>query len=146
MAEENDSRSLTKEQKEQVEQKLREIRRGIRVTKITATRSIKGPRGDSFVGFSATWQSVQDDYSGPGADVMPDAEQEASYAEQGLPLSDAKLARYMLSMEADLAALESAVANGGITADFYEKSVKAVKTNYNALVLKALKVKPDEHT
>ena len=141
MAEEQLPKSLSREQ---AEQKLLEIRKGIRITKIVATRSIKGPRGDTFVGFSAAHQSIQDDFSGPGADVMATPEDESSYAEQGLSLGDAKLARYMLSMEVDLAALESAIANGGITAEFYEKSVIAIKTNYNALVFKAMKVKADD--
>ena len=130
--------------REEAEKKLRRIRKGIRVTKITATRSIKGPRGDTFIGFSAAWQSIQDDFSGPGADVMPEPEDEAAYAEQGLSLSDAKLARYMLSMEVDLAALESALANHTIGLEFYEKSVVSVKQNYNALVHKAMRVKLDE--
>lgn len=140
-----DKEQLTKSMtREEAEKKLRWIRRGIRITKTVATRSIKGPRGDTFVGFSAAWQSVQDDVSGPGGDLMPTAEDEAAFAEQGLSLSDAKLARYMLSMEVDLAALESALANHTIASDFYEKSVASVKQNYNALVHKAMRVKLDE--
>ena len=77
--------------KEELRERLRHIRQGIRITKITCTRSVKGRTGDSFVGFSAAWQSVQDDHSGPGADVMADRVDDRVYAEQGLTLKDAKL-------------------------------------------------------
>jgi hypothetical protein len=129
---------------EAVKQDLIRIRKGIRITKITATRSIKSSQGDTFVGFSATWQSIQDDYSGPGADVMAEPEEEASYAEQGMPIKDAKIARHMLAAEADMAALQSARANNSISQDYYEDAMRAVKSNYDMLVLKAMKVSPND--
>jgi len=127
-----------------VKERLRRIRKGLRITKITCTRSVKGRNGDSFVGFSGAWQSVQDDHSGPGADVMADREDDQTYAAQGLTLKDAKLARYMLSMECDLAALESALANNSISPNFFKDSVRGVRNNYNILVMRELGVSPDD--
>jgi hypothetical protein len=130
--------------KAEIETRLRKIRRGIRITKIACTRSVKGRNGDSFVGFSAAYQSVQDDHSGPGADVMNGATDDKVYADQGLTIKDAKLARYMISMECDLAALESALANGGISPGYFEDAVRGVRNNYNQLVLREMGVVPND--
>ena len=140
----SDASAPTRPSKEEIQAKLREIRKGIRITKITCTRSVKGRNGDSFVGFSAAWQSVQDDVSGPGADVNADVQDDAVYAWQGMTLKDAKLARYMLSMETDIAALESAVANGSITPNYFADAVRGVKNNYNELVLRTMGVISDD--
>jgi len=135
MADPNDTtRPLTPE----VIARVRNIRKGLRITKITCTRSVKGRNGDSFVGFSAAWQSVQDDVSGPGADVQASPEDDAAYAEQGMTLKDAKLARYILSMECDVAALESAASNGSITPGYFADAVKGVKNNYKQLILREI--------
>lgn len=126
------------EKRAALQERLRKIRGNIRITKISCTRSVKGRGGDSFVGFSAAFQSVQDDHGGMGADVMPDASEDAEMAEQGISLADAKIARLMLSLEVDLAALESAAANGSIDSDRFRDSVAGVKNNYNRLVMRAL--------
>ncbi len=130
--------------REEIENHLRKIKRGIRITKITTTRSVKGRNGDSFVAYSAAWKSVQNDYGGPGADVMSEESEDHVYAEQGLTMKDAKLARYMLAMDCDIAALESAVANGSITTDYYADAVRGVKKNYDLLVLREMGVDPND--
>jgi hypothetical protein len=127
----------------EIKERLRRIRDGLRITKITCTRSVKGRNGDSFVGFSAAWQSVQDDQGGMGADVGAEPEDDVVYASQGIRLQDAKIARYMLSMECDVAALESAAANGSISPQMFQDSVRGVKENYNRLVLREMGVKTD---
>lgn len=124
--------------KAEIEERLRRIRKGLRITKITCTRSIKGRNGDTFVGFSAAWQSVQDDHGGPGADVMATATDDQVYAAQGMPLKDAKIARQMLAMECDLAALESALANGTISPNYFKDAARGVKNNYNQIVLREM--------
>jgi len=139
-----DEKTKTGPTSEEIKSHLRKIRKGIRITKITTTRSVKGRGGDSFVGFSAAWQSVQDDHSGPGADVMADTEDDQVYASQGLSLKDAKLARYMLSMECDIAALESALANGSIAPDYFKDAVRGVKSNYDMLVLREMGATPND--
>jgi len=130
--------------REEIKEKLRNIKRGMRITKVTYTRSVKGRNGDSFVGFSAAWKSSQDDHGGPGADLIPEGADEAAYFERGLSMKDAKLARYMLAMEVDIAALESAVANNSITTDYYADAVRGVKKNYDLLVLREMGVDPND--
>lgn len=124
--------------KEQVVETLKRIRAGIRITKITTTRSVKTSRGDSFVGFSAAWQSVQDDHGGAGADLVPSEQDEKTFASQGLTIKDAKIARHMLAMECDIAALESAVANGSISSEYFRDAAAGIRNNYNRLVLSEL--------
>jgi len=139
-----DQKSKTPPSPDEIKEHLRKIKRGIRITKITTTRSVKGRNGDSFVAFSAAWQSVQDDHGGPGADVMSTLEEDAVYASQGLTIKDAKLARYMLALETDLAALESALANGSISPNYFKDAVRGVRSNYDMLVLREMGVDPNE--
>ena len=47
----------TASQQDLVRKKLTSIKNRIRVTKVTATRSVKSPRGDHFVGFSAQYDT-----------------------------------------------------------------------------------------
>lgn len=123
--------------------RMRQIRAGIRITKITCTRSVKGRNGDSFVAWSAAWQSVQDDQGGPGADVMATQEDDRVYADQGLSIKDARAARRMLAMEVDLAALESAAINGGISSSYYQDSVMAVRKGYTQAISNELGITED---
>ena len=127
--------------KTEIKERLRKIREGLKITKITATRSVKGPNGDSFVGFSAVYQSVQNDYGGAGADVLETPEDRQAYIEQGISLQEAKVARYMLAMECDIAALESAAANGSISAQRFQDSISGVKESYTRLILREMGVK-----
>lgn len=121
-----------------IKTQLKAIRDKIRVTKVVATRSVKGRGGDSFVGFSAGWQSIQDDYGGPGADSMASGTEDAEFANQGMTLKEARVAHYMIAMTADVAALESAHANGGISDKYFTDSVTAVKNNYGRLIQKVM--------
>lgn len=139
----SDQASKTPPTEEEITRHLRRIKKGLKITKITCTRSVKGRNGDSFVGFSAAWQSVQDDVSGPGADVMSSETDDQVYAGQGLSLKDAKLARYMLASEADLGALESALANGSISVSYFKDAVSGVRKAYNTLVMREMGVSPD---
>jgi hypothetical protein len=122
---------------------LRAIRDKIRITKVVATRSIKGQRGDSFAGFSAGWQSIQNDYGGAGADAMPDAQEDAENASQGMTLKEARVAHYMVAMTADIAALESAACNGSISDSYFNDTAAAVKNNYGRLIQKVMGTSSD---
>jgi hypothetical protein len=117
---------------------LRAIRDKIRVTKVVATRSVKGRNGDSFAGFSAGWQSIQDDYGGPGADAMAEPAEDAAYAAQGMTLKEARVAHYMIAMTADVAALESAHANGSISGKYFADATAGVKNQYGRMIQKVL--------
>jgi hypothetical protein len=130
--------------REEIRARIKRVKSGIRITKITCTRSIKSRNGDSFCGFSAAWQSVQDDHGGMGADAHSEQGEDAAAAAQGLSLTDAKLARLLLSMECDIAALESAMANGGISPNYFTDSVKTVRSNYYQLIQQAMGVTPND--
>lgn len=130
----NDTKRPTKDE---VLAKIREIRRSLRVTKITCTRTVKTRNGDSFVGFSASY--FHDD----GEDDSGGAEETTTL--RGLTLADAKLARYSLSMECDVAALESAMVNGGISTDYFRDAVRSVRNNYNQLILREMGVITDDN-
>lgn len=136
---------LVRPSKEEVLARLKRVKSGIRITKITCTRSIKSRNGDSFCGFSASWQSVQEDYGGPGSDTHADGHEDVNYASQGLKLSDARLARLLLAMECDLAALESAMANGGISLEQFKASTRTVRSNYYQLIQREMGLTPDEN-
>lgn len=117
---------------------LKAIRDKIRVTKVVATRSVKGRTGDSFAGFSAGWQSVQDDFGGPGADAMATDEDDLAQASNGMTLKEAKAAYYIVAMTADIAALESAACNGSVSDAYFQETSKKIRANYSRLIQKVL--------
>ena len=51
----------SKEKIQQVREFITSVKNKLTITKVIATRSVKGPGGDSFVGFAAEWDSLQDD-------------------------------------------------------------------------------------
>jgi hypothetical protein len=116
---------------------LVKVKRHLRITKITCTRSIKGRGGDSYVGFSAAWDSIQDDTGGATDAQNPtlsDAEQ-ASASSQGLSLKESRLAALVVGMQADLAAHDNAMAGGNLPQDQRDQAVRAIKHNYSQLML-----------
>jgi hypothetical protein len=115
---------------------LRRVQSGIRITKVVATRSIKGKGGDAFAGFAAAWDTVQDDAGGPGADMdlmVYNTETVAS----GMTLGEARVAHYLVAMHADIAAHEAAMASGTISPGRCSGAIKALKTNYAKLIRQA---------
>jgi hypothetical protein len=121
----------------EVKSLIRNIKQKIRITKVVSTRSVKTGRGDFFAGFSAAWNSVQDDVSGPGADMDLSVETE-EVVSSGMTLMEAKIAHYLISLQADTAAYESAFANGAISQSELVDAVSAVKNNYSRLIQTAL--------
>lgn len=122
---------------DEMKQIIGNIKQGLRVTKVVATRSVKTGRGDFFAGVSAGWKTVQDDAGGPGADMeltMTDAEQ----VQQGMTLKEARIARYIVAMEADIGAYEAAYANGAISQSKKNEAIKVVKNNYGLLIREVL--------
>lgn len=116
---------------------IAKVKANVRVTKVVATRSVKTKRGDFFAGFAAAWNTVQDDGSGPGADldlVMTTAE----IAVSGMTLQEAKVAHNIVAMQADIAAYEAARANGALSEAEFRDAVKAVKNNYGRIIQEAL--------
>lgn len=117
---------------------LKRVKSNIRVTKVVATRSVKGKFGDYFAGFASGWDSVQDEPAGIGKDMEMLVSDDA-VATNGMTLQEARVAHYLIAMHADIAAHESAMASGGISPQSCSDSVKAIKSNYNKLIQKYLK-------
>lgn len=103
----------------------------IRITKVVCTRSVKGQRGDSYVGFSAAWDTTQDD-SGGGADLI--SAQGDGDRPSGLTLGDARIATMILGMQVDISAHAQALAGGNINQFQYEEACKAISDNYTKLI------------
>lgn len=116
---------------------IQRVKSRIRVTKVTATRSVKGRNGDTFAGFSASWDTVQDDVSGPGADSDLTVET-SEVAANGMTMAEAKVAHYLCAMQADISAHEAAMASGGIGAARCQDTIKGLKTNYARLIRAAI--------
>lgn len=118
------------------EEAVKKVKQNLRIVKVTCTRSVKGRNGDTFVGFSAAWDSVQNDPGGMGVDhelITSDRE----IAPNGFTLQEAKIAQYMLAMRVDIAAAESAVATNGISPEEGARLVNNAKANYQTLVNRA---------
>lgn len=112
---------------------LAKILKRTRVTKVVATRSVKGMRGDTFVGFSAAFDTVQEDRL---ESVMDPGEEAQGVGT--MSLREARLVSLMLGQQADLAAHRNAVAGGNVGNKFYEEAVTAINRNYATLLEQAL--------
>ena len=124
---------------EQAKKILTKVKNGIRVTKVTATRSVKSPRGDHFVGFSAQYDSVQDDGSGPGEDhVGETASGEGTTPIGSMSLKEARMAAALVQMQADLCAIEHAYAGGDLKQSQRNDEVKRIKGNFGRLLMDLL--------
>lgn len=123
--------------KDAVKAMLVNIKKNLRVTKVVATRSVKTNRGDFFAGISAAWNSVQDDAGGPGADLdLTVSGNEITL--NGMSLTEARIAHYLVAMQADIAAYDAAFANGAISQTELNDATTAVKHNYGRLIQAAL--------
>ena len=105
-----------------------DIRKRLKITKVTATRSVKTKSGDYFVGFSAAWDSVQDDGAQSGDLLVTEQEESSS----GMTLREARIAHMLLAMQADLSAHEAALAGGGISEAYHRDMVRALSAKYMA--------------
>lgn len=124
--------------KDEMKAVISRVKSKIRVTKVVATRSVKtGNRGDFFAGFATAWDTRQDDQGGPGADLDM-AMETSEIAESGMTLQEAKIAQYLVAMQADIAAYEAAYANGGISGRSRTDAISAIKSNYGGLIAEAL--------
>jgi len=116
---------------------INRVKSKMRVTKVVATRAVKTRNGEFFAGFSAAWDSVQDDGGGHGADLdmVVDTEDVSS---QGMTLRESRVAQNLLAMQADIGAYEAAFANGALSKQELEDAIQAVKHNYALLIKDAL--------
>lgn len=122
---------LTKEQ----QALLQRIRDRIKVTKVVCTRAIKGKGGDAFVGFSAAWDTVQED---GGQGLVHVGADEADPQVQGMTMKEAVIAAHLVGLQADVVALQNAAAGGAIDENRMTADMRAVKHNYALLLGSAL--------
>ncbi len=127
---------FTEEQKA----RIHKIRDGIRITKVVATRAVKTKNGDFFVGWSAAWDTIQEDAGGMGADLIDalDDGEALDASKRGMTLADARIADLILGMQVDLQGLDHALAGSGITEAEHKQASTAVKRNYGQLIANAL--------
>lgn len=121
-----------------VKQAIAQVAERLRITKIVATRTVKGPHGETFAGFSGAMESLDD----PSGMMLSESESSAVVG-GGLTLQDAKLAHLVLSMTADTQALDAAWAAGNITAEYRGEQVRATRQRY-ALLLRNLVLGPKQ--
>lgn len=127
----------TDDEKAFIKTEVARIRGQMRITKIVATRSVKGTRGDSYAGFSAGWDTIQDDAGGMGSDLISAQDGEPSTV-GGLSLKDGKVAALLLGMQVDIAAHAQAMAGGNLSEENYESAVKVIRHNYTKLIADAI--------
>ena len=112
------------------------VKQHLRITKVVATRSVKTAKGDFFSGFSAAWDSVQDDHgSVPDADFMFS---DSELAVGGMTVEESRVAQVLLSMEASIAAWRSAHAEGVISEKDFNDRRAAIKRSHAALLTSVL--------
>ena len=118
------------------------VKNKLRITKTVATRSVKGRAGDHYVGFSAAWDTIQDDAGGSAELITAQAEDQDVAFSAGMTLKESKLAAYMLGMQADIVAHQNAAAGGSITPDECNNAVLIIKGNYSRLMAELFLDKP----
>ena len=119
---------------DEIKSLLRRIQSNIRITKVVATRSVKGKGGDTYAGFSAAWNTVQDDAGGGIDALLSDADESKS----GMTLREARVAHLMVAMQADLAAHDAALAGGNISNNYHREAQRGIKANYSRMIRETL--------
>lgn len=117
------------------------VKAGLRVTKVVATRSVKGKYGDTFVGFSAAWNSVQEDGGQNLVNAGDDADESKTLT--GMTMEEAVVASCIIAREADIAAYRNAAAGGNISKDTSDNAIAAIRSNYSKMIVQALGVASD---
>lgn len=109
--------------------RIRAIRDRIRITKVVATRSVKGAKGDTFVGWSAMWDTVQEDGS-RDLETLSDSGTPVA----ALSVKDAQIASCLLGLQVDIAAHLNAKADGNLRPDQADAMIAGIKKNYARLL------------
>lgn len=99
---------------------VKRVKAGLRITKIVATRSVKGKLGETQAGFSGELSLSE---SEPGS----------------MTLREAIVANCILAREADLAAFRNAIAGGNISLEYGNDAIAVIKANYSRLLVQSLK-------
>lgn len=110
---------------------LRRIQSKIRVTKVTATRAVKGARGDNFAGFTALWNSVEN--------TSDPVETDEALPLGVMTMTEARVAHLLIAMHADVAAHDAALAGGNISEEFHTHTVNAIKARFAHMLSKVVR-------
>jgi len=125
--------------KKALEDTIRNLTAHLRVTKVVCTRSVKGRQGDNYVGFSAAWDSTQDDAGGAADLSGAQGEKDTRLAAaQGMTLGEARMAALVLGMQADLSAHDHAMAGCNLPPEQHSGATQAIKHNYMKLMAERL--------
>lgn len=122
--------------RERIAAVVNHVKQRLRITKVVATRSVKTAKGDFFSGFSAAWDSVQDDHGS-----VPDADMtftDAEVADSGMTLEESRVAHVLLSMEASIAAWRAAHAEGVVSEKDFNDRKTAIRRSHSALLTSIL--------
>ena len=115
---------------------LKGISKKIRITKVTATRSLRGNNGQTFSGFTARTDSLEDE-----SGMVLDA---SDHPGGGMGLRDARLAYYLLAMQADLASTNAACAAGDISPHVRDEMIRQTKRNFALLLRQSMREDSNE--
>lgn len=99
-----------------------EIQASLRITKIVTTRSLKTREGDTYTGFTAHWDTVQDD--DPSGDIPS----------KPLTIEEARIAHLLLAKETDVASYTSAIANGSVGLEEGQKAISMLNQRYEHIL------------
>jgi len=115
---------------------VKRVQGGLVFTKVVATRSVKGQRGDSFAGFSASWRSVQEDGGRGVVSVMEEGDE--AHTVTGMTMQEAVVASVLVAREADLAAYRNAAAGGNLPKSVADNNIAITKNNYSRMLVEVL--------
>jgi len=130
--------------KNEIKALVKRVQNGLVFNKVVATRSVKGQRGDSFAGFSASWRSTQED-GGNGVVAVMDEGDEA-HSVTGMTMQEAIVASVQVAREADLAAYRNAAAGGNLPKSVAESNIAITKSNYSQMLVSVLASMQDQET
>ena len=134
---------------------VRDVKARLRINKVVCTRSVKGAKGDVFVGYSASgWNTTQED-AGHGTgltETLGEEDERINTEQQGMTVLEARVAGLLLGSEVDTLAYDRAMAGSVVRAEVRTEAINTIHTNYNKLLNDLLddqapaapKVEPEE--
>jgi len=128
--------------KNEIRALVKRVQAGLVFTKVVATRSVKGQRGDSFAGFSASWRSTQEDGGQGVVSVMDEGDDARSVT--GMTMQEAVVASVLVAREADIAAYRNAAAGGNLPKSVAESNIAITKSNYSQMLVSVLASMQDQ--
>jgi len=108
--------------REEINEMLKGLNTRIRVDKVVASRKFRVQDGDYFASFGAVLGSEGDlEINSDPGDLTPAGH---------MSLKEARVAQLLVSMYADIATRDQALAGGSISEQFYRDAVAALKHRY----------------